>query len=45
MVMNDLIDFSFTVNVIKLKDEWDVEEMKKIHQKYDRTMVTGTLPG
>ena len=43
---NDLIDFfQPQVNIIKMKNEYDVNEMKEILQKYDRVMVKGLLPG
>ena len=46
MVANDLIEFKQpVVNIIKLKDEWDVNEMKEVLQKYDRVFISANLPG
>ena len=46
MVANDLIEFKQpVVNIIKLKDEWDVYEMKEVLQKYDRVFISANLPG
>ena len=45
-VKNKLMEFvQPQVNIIEMKDEYDVNEMKKILQKYDRVMVKGLLPG
>ena len=46
MSNNDLIEFKQpVVNIIKLNDEYDVNEMKnKLHQ-YDRVYIKGLLPG
>ena len=43
---NDLIEFfQPQVNIIKMKNEYDVNEMKEILQKYDKVMIKGLLPG
>ena len=46
MLMNDLIEFKQPiVNIIKLKDEYDVNEMKEILQKHKRVMIKGLYAG
>ena len=46
MVANDLIEFKQpVVNIIKLKDEWDANEMKEVLHKYDRVFISANLPG
>ena len=46
MFDNDLIEFKQPeVNIIKLKDEYDVNEMKETLQKNNHVMVNGELPG
>ena len=46
MVANDLTEFKQPqVNIIKLKDEWDVNEMREVLQKYDRVLISANLPG
>ena len=43
---NELIEFiQPQVNVIEMKDEYDIFEMKDILQKYDKVMIKGLLPG
>ena len=46
MFKNELIEFKQPeINIIEMKDEYDVNEMKEILQKYDRVMIKGLLPG
>ena len=46
MYVNDLIEFKMpTVNIIKLKDEYDVNEMKEKLQSLNRVLSNGLLPG
>ena len=45
-IKNELIEFiQPQVNVIEMKDEYDIFEMKDILQKYDKVMIKGLLPG
>ena len=46
MFTNELIEFKQPiVNIIKLKDEYDANEMKSELQKYDRVFINANLPG
>ena len=46
MINNDLIEFKQPqVNIIKMNDEYNKDEIKEILNLYDRLMIKATLPG